>query len=463
MWRRLALLSLASCVAARFGGTPPSSSAMEEARPPNLIVVFIDDMGWSDLSCFGNQEASTPAIDSLAAEGRAFEQFYVNSPICSPSRVALTTGQYPQRLGITSYLDHRRSNEARGMRSWLEPATPTLPRALQRVGYRTGHFGKWHMGGQRDVDDAPPITAYGFDTSLTNFEGMGPKLLPLTRRPGDAEPGRIWAGAERLGPGAVWMQRSEITGGFVDAALEFIDEAQAEGRPFYLNLWPDDVHSPYWPPVEDWREGKRGQYLAVLKSMDRQLAPLFERVRSDPELCARTLIVLCSDNGPERGAGRSDGLKGYKTHLYEGGIRSPLLVWGPGLMQAHARGTRDADSVLAAIDLVPTLLELGGAEQLPGLDGESLPGTLLGSSPASREMPLFFARPPDRKSFYGFEDLPDLAVRQGRWKLLCDRDGSRPELHDLLVDPGERRNLAGDYPERVAELRSRLLSWAEGL
>jgi len=158
---------------------------------PNVLVVFIDDMGWGDFSCFGNRSAKTPHIDKLAQEGVRFEQFYVNSPICSPSRVAISTGQYPQRWKITSYLAHRKQNEHRGMSQWLSPKAPMLARSLQKSGYATGHFGKWHMGGQRDVDDAPEITEYGFDKSLTNFEGMGPKLLPLTLKPGQKNPGQF--------------------------------------------------------------------------------------------------------------------------------------------------------------------------------------------------------------------------------------------------------------------------------
>ena len=108
-------------------------------------------MGWGDFSCFGNDEVETENIDRLAGEGLRFEQFYVNSPICSPSRVAISTGQYPQRWRITSFLNNRRNNEERGMAQWLDPAAPTLARSLHGAGYATGHFGKWHMGGQRDV------------------------------------------------------------------------------------------------------------------------------------------------------------------------------------------------------------------------------------------------------------------------------------------------------------------------
>ncbi len=295
---------------------------------PNVVMVFIDDMGWGDFSCFGNQAAKTPNIDRIASEGIRFEQFYVNSPICSPSRCALTTGQYPQRWRINSYLNNRADNERRGVAQWLDPKAPTLARRLKQNGYATGHFGKWHLGGQRDVDDAPPITAYGFDESLTNFEGMGAKLLPLTLKPGDAEPGKIWADAERLGKPVTWMQRSEITTGFIDAAIPFMNRAATAGKPFFVNLWPDDVHGPWWPPVAKWAEDKRSKYLAVLESMDRQFGRLFDHLRSTPALRDNTLLLICSDNGPEPGAGSAGPFRGSKTTLYEGGTRSPLIVWG---------------------------------------------------------------------------------------------------------------------------------------
>jgi uncharacterized sulfatase len=146
----------------------PTAAAAE--RRPNIVMVFIDDLGWGDFSCFGNTQASTPHIDRLAAEGIRFSQFYVNAPLCSPSRCALTTGQYPHRWRITSYLSNRAENEKRGMTHWLDPQAPVLARFLQHSGYATGHFGKWHLGGQRDVGEAPLITEYGFDESLTNFE-----------------------------------------------------------------------------------------------------------------------------------------------------------------------------------------------------------------------------------------------------------------------------------------------------
>ena len=432
------------------------------AEQPNIVLVFIDDMGWGDFSCFGNRDAKTPNIDRLAQEGIRFEQFYVNSPICSPSRTAISTGQYPQRWRIGSYLSNRDHNNKRGIAQWLDPKAPMLARSLQQAGYATGHFGKWHMGGQRNVDNAPPITAYGFDASLTNFEGMGPKLLPLTLRPGQDKPGRIWADAERLGAGYRWMLRSKITGGFVDAAIPFMQAAQREHKPFYVNLWPDDVHSPYWPPVDKWADGKRGLYLSVLQEMDRQFGKLFELIRSDDALRNNTLVLVCSDNGPEPNAGSAGPFRGFKTHLYEGGIRSPLIVWGPGLL---AKSNHiDRDSVFAAIDLAPTILDLTGTPQPAGahFDGESLPGTLLGQG-GSRRAPLFFRRPPDRDSFYGVKDLPDLAMRDGKWKLLCEYDGSDPQLFDLAADRGETLNLAAQHPEVVSAMAKAVVAWHQSL
>ena len=441
-----------------------SCSIEKDRQKPNIILVFIDDMGWADFSCFGNTDAQTPNIDRLASEGISFEQFYVNSPICSPSRVAISTGTYPQRWNITSYLAHRKQNIDRGMAQWLDPEAPMLARSLKQAGYATGHFGKWHMGGQRDVPEAPKIAEYGFDESLTNFEGLGPKLLPLTKDE-TGKVGRIWEKAESLGGPVTWMQRSEITSGFIDAAIPFMDKAQKEGKPFYINLWPDDVHSPFWPPYEEYglakKAGKRGLYLAVLEAMDEQFGKLFEYIKSHESLYNNTLILVCSDNGPELGAGRAGILKGYKTHLYEGGIRSSLVVWGPGFLNDDAIGTRNKKSVFSAIDLVPSLLSFTGAElpEATSFDGENLIGTVLGEETISRKAPIFYSRPPDRKNYYGFENLPDLAIRDGNWKLLCDYDGSRPELYHIVDDPAETINMAVKHPERVQSMTEQVVDW----
>ena len=441
-----------------------TAHAQPGAPRPNIITVFIDDMGYSDFSCFGGT-VKTQHVDRLAAEGIRFTNFYVNSPICSPSRVALTTGNYPHRYKITSYLNNRRNNIERGMAQWLDPGAPTLARQLKKHGYATGHFGKWHMGGQRDVDDAPPITNYGFDESLTNFEGMGAKLLPLTLKPGEnggpPVEGRIWANAERLGEPFTWMQRSELTTGFVDAALTFIEQSTKTKKPFFINLWPDDVHGPFWPPLEKWGNSKRALYNGVLDAMDEQFARLFDRIRNDPDLRDNTIITVCSDNGHEPGAGTSHPFRGAKTWMYEGGIRSPLIVWAPGLIDANLAGTTNGTSVFSAIDLNRALYTIAGTEPTAELDGEDLSATLLGRSKASRETPLFWRRPPDRPGFgHGYkEDNPDLAARHGKWKYLVNHDGSTPQLYDLPTDPSETTNLADKYPDVVTRLDAALRKW----
>lgn len=433
-----------------------------EARKPNIVLVFIDDMGWGDFSSFGNSDVTTENIDRLAGEGLRFSQFYVNSPICSPSRTAISTGQYPQRWRINSYLAHRAENERRGMAQWLDRSAPMLARFLKEAGYATGHFGKWHLGGQRDVGEAPLITEYGFDASLTNFEGLGPRVLPLCDAYDGKPPRKHALGSDNLGRGPItWADRSQVTASFVSAALEFIKQAAADGRSFYVNLWPDDVHSPFFPPEARRGDGtKRARYHGVLDTMDEQLGVLFDYLRTQDELRDNTLVLVCSDNGPEPGAGSAGPFRGAKTMLYEGGIRSPLVVWGPGLLPKGKAGHHNESSVLAAIDLVPSLLAIAGVETPAGVqfDGENLDETVLGKAAASRQAPLFFRRPPDRPGERG-ENLPDLAVRDGDWKLLCEYDGSLPQLYDLAKDRGETTNLADSHPEVVRRLTALLLAW----
>lgn len=442
--------------------TSPLDARQAENRP-NIVLVFIDDMGWGDFSCFGNDAVETQNIDRLAANGVRFEQFYVNSPICSPSRVAISTGQYPQRWRITSYLNNRRSNIERGMAQWLDLKAPMLARMLHDAGYATGHFGKWHMGGQRDVGEAPLITEYGFDASLTNFEGLGPRVLPLKDAYDGRPPQKHALGSDRLGRGPItWEDRSKVTVSFTTAALDFVKQAEARDRPFYINVWPDDVHSPFFPPKARRGDGtKRTLYHGVLDTMDEQLGVLFDFIRESETLRDNTLILICSDNGPEPGAGSAGELRGYKTMLFEGGVRSPLIAWGPGLIDADKAGSVNRTSVFAAIDLVPTLLALSGVAVPTDVhfDGEALPDVLLGNSRASRSRPLFFRRPPDRDRFYGVDDLPDLAVREGKWKLLCEYDGSDPLLFDLSSDPQEANNRAGEHPDEVRRLTKAVLAW----
>ena len=444
-----------------------STHAAAPKTRPNIVVVFIDDMGWGDLSCFGNKAVETENIDRLAEEGIRFEQFYVNSPICSPSRVAISTGQYPQRWRITSYLSNRKHNNARGVAQWLDPKAPMLAKMLHDSGYATGHFGKWHMGGQRDVSDAPLITEYGFDASLTNFEGLGPRVLAIKDAYNGKPTTKHTLGSDKLGRGKItYVDRSLVTQSFTAAAVDFVKQSVADEKPFYVNVWPDDVHSPFFPPKARRGDGaKRTLYHGVLDTMDEQLGVLFDLIRDNEKLRDNTLVLLCSDNGPEQGAGTANPYRGFKTHLYEGGIRSPLIAWGPGLLNRKTIGTFNRDSVFAAIDLAPSLLELAGVtpDADANFDGEVLAATLVGKSDQSRQKPLFFRRPPDRDAFYGDNELPDLAMREGSWKLLCEYDGSDAELFDLATDPSETKNIASDHAEIVQRMTRKLIAWHEAM
>ena len=435
------------------------------SAPPNVLLVFIDDMGWGDFSSFGNERVQTEHVDRLAAEGIRFERFYVNSPICSPSRVAISTGQYPQRHRITSFLNDRRGNEHRGMAQWLDPSAPMLARFLHKAGYATGHFGKWHMGGQRDVGEAPFITEYGFEESLTNFEGLGPRVIGIGDRYDGSPVKRISHRSNELGRGPViYVDRKDVTGAYKNAAADFILKAAADGRPFYVNVWPDDVHSPFYPPKARRGPAKRDLYDGVLDAMDESLGELFDLIREDDRLRGNTLILVCSDNGPEQGAGSAGHLRGFKTHLYEGGVRSPLVAWGPGSIDSKAVGTVNRESVFSAIDLVPSVLSIAGVVAAADFDGEPLPDVLLGRSTESRAAPIFFRRPPDRDAFYGVDDLPDLAVLDcgllpGDWKLLCEYDGSDAELYDLAANPSEAANVAAENPDVVETLTRAVTQW----
>jgi uncharacterized sulfatase len=195
--------------------------------------------------------------------------------------------------------------------------------------------------------------------------------------------------------------------------------------------------------------------------MDAQLKPLFDRIRNDESLSRNTLILFCSDNGPEDGAGSAGPFRGSKGMLYEGGIRSPLIVWGPGLVADDKVGTTNKYSLFSAIDIGPSLLQIAGVATPNDVDfdGELVSDVLLGRSDRSRSKPLYFRRPPDRPRHNGEGRLPDLGIIEGRWKMLCNYDGAEPELYDLQADPGETSNVAKANRLVVERLTKNLLSW----
>ncbi|MGQ0560625.1 MAG: sulfatase-like hydrolase/transferase, partial [Gemmatimonadota bacterium] len=363
------LLSLVSASCATRSEAPE--------RRPNIVLIYVDDMGYADLSVTGNRQVQTENIDRLAREGLRFTNFRVAAPICSPSRVGVTTGTFPARWRLNSYLDSRERNRARAMADYLDPRAPTLARALQRAGYATGHFGKWHMGGGRDVGDAPLSSEYGFDESVTSFEGLGTRYL---------WPDRLNEQSAKLGRGEItWTEKRLMTKHYVDHAIDFINRHQEQ--PFYINVWPEDVHDAWLPHadhVEPFRtvthDEDEQKYFAVLDEMDRQLGRLFNEI-DRLGLAEETIILFTSDNGPTDAPwyyddgnlppGRTAGLRGRKLSLYEGGIREPLIVRWPGHAPA---GVVDSTTVITAVDLAPSLAQLADAEIVSefALDGEDL-------------------------------------------------------------------------------------------
>jgi uncharacterized sulfatase len=261
------------------------------------------------------------------------------------------------------------------------------------------------------------------------------------------------------GPGVEWEERHKVTEKFVDRAIAEMDAAAKENKPFFINLWPDDVHSPMQAPPDQRGDGSpAAQYVGVLNELDRQLGRAFDHIRANPKLRDNTIIVLCSDNGHEPGLGTSGGLRGNKGQLYEGGIRSPLIVWAP--TRVAKAGTVNDQTVLAGMDVAPSLLSIANVPppQEGKMDGVDMSGALLAKNQSPRPQPVMFLRPPDRGGPKK-NSLPDLAIRDGHWKLLVDRDGSQPELFDIHADPNESKNLAASNPEVVKRLSDRVIAW----
>ena len=439
------------------------------ADRPNIVFVFIDDMGYADLSCYGNRDITTANIDRMAAEGIRFEQFYVGSPICSPSRVAITTGQYPARHLIHSYLNSREKNRQRGMRDFLDPAAPAVARAFQQAGYATAHFGKWHMGGGRDVGDAPLPAAYGFDESLVAFEGLGDRILP---------PGGLSEQSRQLGRGSMRdVAKHEMTQIYVDRSIDFM--RRNKDKSFYLHVWLNDVHDRFYPQPEAMLKFAHfaanqyvQQYYAVLDEMDRQLGRLFDEIDS-LGLAENTLIVVASDNGPtawkryyDEGyapPGKTGGLRGRKWSLYEGGIREPLIARWKGSIPA---GRVNGKTVVGAVDLFPTFCRLAGVPAPDAaFDGVDMSSAFRGALPERRRLLFWeYGRQPSYLRPGNPSDVsPNLAIRDGRWKLLMNADGSSVELYDFKNDFDESRNVAVKYPKVARRLSAVLQSWRQSL
>ena len=444
-----------------------SSAEVSNNEKPNILVVFIDDMGFADPSCFGNPLMKTPHIDKLAAEGIKLTNFYVNSPICSASRVALTTGQYQGRWNIHSYLNSRAGNANRGMANYLDPSAPTTAKKLKAAGYATAHFGKWHMGGGRDVDDAPLPQAYGFEESLVSFEGLGDRLIS---NPGGIERAKALGHGEII-PCERW-ERMQIQ---TDRTIDFI--RRHRDVPFYVRLFPNDVHDAHVPlpgSADKFKSVSADPYVrnffAVLEEMDKQIGRVIATI-DELNLGKKTLILFTSDNGPtdwprkyKTGppAGFTGPYRGRKWSLFEGGIRMPFIARWTGTIPA---GIEDTASIVSAIDLSPTICRLAGVPVEAELDGVDRGDVLLGKA-SRRDKPVFWQYGHPHAILKGGKpehQSPTFALRDGRWKFMINPDGSESQLFDLDADEGETTNLFSRHPERAAVMAAQISAWADDI
>ena len=481
MARRTAIARWAATtmLAGLMGVASPATTAAPAADPPvpasvpgkpNILFVLVDDMGFGDLSVMGNRKVQTPNLDRLAHKGVLMTQFYDSAPICSASRAGLLTGRFPAEVGFINYVSDRAYNKAVGQADWLDPKLPNIARLLKGAGYETAHIGKWHLGGGRDIADAPWPTAYGFDHSFTTFEGLGPRVLVSDEERFLAEQ------SDKLGEGPrFWEIKTKLTSLYANMTVDFV--AQHAEKPWFVNLWLNDMHDPWAPDDESLSDvmGKGtssddDRMLASLVKMDKTLGRLFDRLDQMGEM-DNTLVIVTSDNGPSSSQryytggnvapGSTDNLRGRKWSLYEGGIRQPLILYWRGRTKA---GHRDERTVGQGVDLLPTLASIVGARIPPGTDGVDLSPVIAGRAIAKR---------PDLYWAYGKEgaaketpqpalerdQAPPFAIREGDWKLLAEAGGSSPQLFDLASDPVEAKDVAASQPAIRDRLLDKLKAW----
>jgi len=425
-------------------------------QKPNIIFIYADDLGWGDISCHGAEPwLKTPNIDRLASEGIDFAQFNVLSPVCSPSRVAAMTGRFPSRYGINNVFNSQTLGPKKSgtMPDWLDPKAPMLPRFLKTAGYYTAHFGKWHMGAEpRLAPDAPEMSAYGIDESKV-YHGPGPGI-----------------DQHKIG---------------IEAAQAI--ERMKGKQPFFLNVWIHETHTRHFPTQESMDHFKdldprRQVYAAVLREADLNVGRVLDALKK-AGLEQNTIVIFSSDNGPagmpvadgDRAPGPDDGdmkkgfdifysvgsaggLRGRKTHLYEGGVRVPFIVRWPGHIPA---GTKNDATVFSTVDLLPTLCAAAGVK-LPAeaaSDGANLLDAFHGK-PVRRNKPLFWKHYVVGKAD---DTWPAWAMREGDWKLLMDPSGQRIALYDLAKDRAEQTDVSTANADVVGRMKPQLMNWIKTL
>jgi len=392
---------------------------------PNFVVIFIDDMGYGDIEPFGSTINKTPNLSRMAAEGRKFTSFYVASSVCTPSRAALMTGSYPQRVGLARGSGHIVLFP--GDHHGLHPDEITIAETLKDVGYATGCFGKWHLGDQAQF--LP--TSQGFDTyfGIPYSNDMWPGLkrfqcpdLPILR---DTKVVDI---VKNMDDQATLCRR------FTEEATKFIRENK--DRPFFVYLPHAFVHGPRKASPAFMAEGKKVEQ-AQVEEVDWSVGEILKTIRKEG-IAEKTLVLFTSDNGPAGGLS-SGPLRGGKGSAYEGGHREPTVVWWPGTIPA---GT-SCDQLSTAMDLHPTFARLAGGT-MPSdrtIDGKDIAPLLLGDANAKTPHDRFFYQQGGKLT----------AIRSGDWKLFVDG-----KLYNLKKDLAEKNNVAKVNPDIVQKLQTML-------
>lgn len=443
----LLVLTMGSADNNASADTPPVAAA----RKPNILFILVDDLGWMDLGCQGNSHLETPNLDRLASQGMRFTDAYAPAPVCSPTRAAIMTGQSPARLHITNHLPEQARFTPKT--SKLLPATVSDHLPLEQVtiaerlrddaGYATAFIGKWHLYVGNAKQFAP--TAQGFDLNLGGCSLGGP--------PTYFDPYKIDFLPDRK-PGEYLTER------LADEAISFMRDQHRQRRPFFTSLLTYTVHWPMETPASLAAKYKDrplvgyhdSRYAAMIEEMDHAVGRVLGAL-DELGIADETFVVFTSDNGAYGGVGDSRPLRADKGHLYEGGIRVPLIVRWPGKVKP---ATVSAEPVILT-DFFPTLLEVAGLSPTPGVpaDGESLVPLLRGTARPHRDA-LYWHYP--NFAFHGTNRLGS-AIRKGDHKLLHFFDNDSVELYDLKREISETTNLADAKPELAASMRQQLATW----
>ncbi len=428
---------LLSGLALGVGGLVFHSRALAQqpsGRRPNIVLITADDLGYGDLSSYGRADYQTPELDRLAVQGMRFTHGYSIAPICTPTRVGLMTGRYPARLrvGLREPLTLSPEDNHLG----LAPSPPTLPLLLKSVGYTNGLFGKWHLGVQPQFHP----NRHGFD------EFFGP-LGGAVDYVAHTDPN----GTHDLYHNGIEVHRSGyLTDMIAEEAVRFI---RVSREPFFLCHQGTAPHSPWQrrgdPPVERVGPGAArgldvgppGRFPDMMAALDEAVGRILAALEAKGT-AGRTLVIFTSDNGGKQHSNMG-GLARGKGHVWEGGIRVPAFVRWPGRVSAGVT----SNQVATTLDWTATMLAAAGATPSPpsAVDGMSL-------------LPVLGGGPPhERTIFWRSGREKQVAVRSGGWKVL--RDGNEEYLFDLVVDPGERRNLKDEHPDVFQRLKAGLAAW----